>query len=188
MNWKSSFVAIICTFFTFTSLSTEADTFGHASGKADNKIHFVCWVPYASGGGNAPAELNDHLTYINTTVFPQSGVYAYPYPCVPLVDAFFDDDLNNPTLYGVEYCRIFPLSQPGNRCVEADVKINNTTITADAQAAGKSVSAVKRFNWCHETGHSFGLNHTTGSNCLNTGLQTYQSYSSHHIQHLNNDL
>lgn len=185
MKFKSRFMMVGLTVFMSISLSmtAQADIFGTSQGRADNNVHFVCWVPFASGGGSAPAELNNYLWgYLNGSVYFQTGVYAYPYPCVPLVDAFLDDNLSDPFLYGMTTCRV-PLL-PGNICVEADVQINKARITADAIQVGISVSAVKQFNWCHETGHSFGLRHTGGSDCLRQGLNTFQTYSSHHIQHL----
>lgn len=166
------------------SFSAQADFFGGP--KADNKVHFVCWVPWASTRRPAPPELNSHLTYLNLQVYPATGVHAVSYPCEPLVDVFYDDSLNDAVNYGLYTCKRFQIPTL-TTCIEADVLINPTLIEIAADILNISASDMKEANWCHETGHSFGLNHyPTG--CLKQEAHTLRTYDPHHIAHLKNDL
>jgi hypothetical protein len=137
-----------------------------------------------SQGGNAPSELNSYLGYVNSSVYPATGVFVYPYPCVPLVDAFYDDDLSDPGLLGLYECQVY--ADPGiwTTCIEADVKINKYSIALTAQQTpGVSASALRKSTWCHETGHSYGLNHLN-SDCMTLNVNTSSTYGGHNINHL----
>ncbi len=176
----------IITIFLSTGLSlpSQADPFGNP--RADNKVHFVCWVPYASTGRTAPAELNNYLTYVNQSVFPKTGVYAYPYPCESLVDVFYDDDLRDDRYLGIRFCNQY--TDGTNVCIEGEVKININAIATAAAQNNVSETALRQSTWCHETGHTFGLQHAEDGSCLTETTTPYQTYSAHQYQHLLNDL
>lgn len=162
----------------------SADSFPTAQGKADNKNHFVCWVPWASTGRPAPAALNNHLRYAASTLYYQTGARVITYPCVPLVDVFLDDDLRDNRLLGQRRCRVWPLS-PGNVCIESSVRINPYAVKKVAQIKNLSESLFEQHVWCHEYGHSFGLQHHGASgDCMTNLMETTRSYSSHHLTHI----
>ncbi len=172
----------------FISVTVNADPFGTvANPKADNKNHFVCWQPYLNEGRVAPEELNNYLAYVQDTVYPVTGVWVYPYPCVDLVDAIYNDDFKDSRYLGIRLCNKFA-DETLKTCYESEVKINPARIEVTAKDAGVSASALRQSTWCHETGHTFGLPHAEDGSCLTETAQPYLNYSSHQLLHLYNDL
>jgi len=173
-------VRIIFLFCILFAQTLKADPFPNANGQADNKVHYVCW----DQSGNAPSELVSYLNYVNSTVYANSGVFAYPYPCVPLVDAIYSDLLIGNDL-GVRVCKL----KVGNLCVESDVLINKQLIDAQAANHGLTPSESKEKTWCHETGHSFGLAHSSlnSNNCMKEGWSSLSQHDIHQmLTHLSN--
>ena len=162
----------------------SADSFPTAQGKADNKNHFVCWVPWASTGRPAPAALNNHLRYAASTLYYQTGARVIPWGCVPLVDVFLNDDLRDGGLLGQRYCRVWPLSA-GNVCVESSVRVNTPLVKRVAIAKKLHQSSFEQHVWCHEYGHSFGLQHHGASgDCMTNVMEATLRYKSDHIYHI----
>ncbi len=173
-------VRFILVILILVSQPLSADPFPNSNGKADNKVHFVCW----DQPGEAPSELIDHLNYMNTVVYNNSGLYAYPYYCTALVDAIYSDLLVSNQL-GVRICN----NKVGDVCIESDVLINKQKINAEAANHSMTPTAVKRKVWCHESGHSYGLAHSSlnSTNCMVQGFSTHWWHSTHQmISHLAN--
>jgi hypothetical protein len=166
----------------------RGDTFGTACcGKADSKAHWACWVP-DPGAANIPFALWEYLfDYLNDEVNVAAGITVpWSNTCEAGTDMFLDNRLSNPNNWGLQFCRTAVVN---GICAESSVQINDSKIVTDAAAQGLWVEAVREFNWCHEGGHSLGLNHlASGSECLRSGVQTFTTYGSHHLGHLNNDL
>jgi hypothetical protein len=183
MKFKPVVILLSTIIFWLASIiPATADPFPAAGfGKADNKTHFVCW----DGGAFNYPELNSHLSYINTSVYSLTGAYVVAWPCEPLVDVFYNDNFVHPTIVGQQTCRV-PLV--GDVCIESDVRINPTLITSAAQAAGVSPSAFRRTVWCHETGHSFGMEHASDDCMISGKVATAIHYSFHHLVHVRLDL
>lgn len=176
--------------FTATFLSVIfvpaawADAFPRSgTGKADNKLHYVC----RDGSGSVPSELNDALYALNVQNYVLTGVLLYGYPCVPLVDVFYDDALDgDPGVLGLSYCRV---ALQGNVCIEGQAWIDKSNIATAASDAGISASDLRKTVWCHETGHTFGLIHdSAGSDCMTSGAIVSSTLKAHHQTHIKNDL
>lgn len=177
MKKRSTIILLWLVFFT---PGVRAGAFPNSGGKADNKRHFVCW----DAPGSYTAELTSYLWYLNITVYGQSGMHAYAQACAPLVNAWFDNTMSssNPAILGLRYCRV----SSGNICIEADVMIEESNITAAAQFFNIPVANLKEKVWCHETGHSFGLKHHSKSgsqDCMKSGAHDHLVYKPHHINH-----
>jgi hypothetical protein len=170
------------------SLAVKADTFGTACcGKADNKDHFACWVP-DPGASTIPWAIWQYLFgYMNEEAYEASDVFVWwDSTCAAGTDMFLDNRLANDSFLGLEFCRV---SVVNGICTEAAVQINDDEIVEQAAAFSLWVEDVRQHNWCHEGGHSLGLNHVSdSSSCLQTGVQTITPYSAHHLDHMDTDL
>jgi hypothetical protein len=170
-----------------TATFAQAHQFG-TPGIADDKSHSACWVPNPSAP-TIPYALWQYLYgYLNDEINVAAGVTVpWDWTCAAGTDMFLDNRLANPSFYGLQFCKNYDAF--ANVCLESSVSINDGLIVTDATNNGLSVEAVREYNWCHEGGHSLGLNHTTtSSDCLRTGLNTFKTYNLHHIAHLNIDL
>ncbi|MEY4550454.1 MAG: hypothetical protein RL685_6649 [Pseudomonadota bacterium] len=161
--------------------TADADTYpGTNDGRfPDGGSHVGCWVPNPSTA-TIPSPIWQHLfNYMDTTVQAATGLdVAWTTDCSNLADMRLDDRDTDPDRYGVRFCA----QASGNICLGNNVLINKTTIAADATAS-ITVAEFERKVWCHETGHSAGLGHENG--CLVSGLSENNTYSAHHITHLN---
>lgn len=170
-----------------TATFAHAHNFG-SPGIAEDKAHSACWVPNPSTS-TIPYALWQYLYgYLDDEVNAAAGITVpWDWTCAAGTDMLLDDRLANPNFYGFHVCQDHNVHT--NKCHSNSVMINDGLIVQDATAAGLAVEAVREFNWCHEGGHSFGLNHsTTTSDCLRTGLQTFNTYNLHAISHLTHSL
>lgn len=157
---------------------------GANAGGADDKAHWACWVP-DPGTEFIPWALKFYLNFLEGYMNNAAGITVpWSSTCAAGTDMFLDDRLSNSGLYGLRTCRVAIVN---NVCGESSVMINDSKIVADATNAGLSPDAVREYNWCHEGGHSLGLDHDTYS-CMMTGLNTVDTYSGHDIDHIDEDL
>jgi len=159
----------------------HADGFGRSGhGRADAPPHTGCWVP----GGTPGWPLFQHLRYLR-------GFISVPglKRCTRGTDMFLDNRLSNRHYFGVRTCRSNVVN---GICDESSIRINKQLINSFADRRGTARNSVQLFNWCHEIGHSFGLNHSSvsssGYNCMRTGFRSDSKYLNHHRVHVKNDL
>lgn len=163
-----------------------ADTFPGAVGPSGSGLMVATDGPYVTAcwndSGSTPAELNDHIDYVNGTVASQTDLVMELGSCdTYTTDMLFDDNLTTGTLMGLATCLVVGGDLANNstatnvECERWQIQINPSKITS---SCGSS-SAYKRANWCHESGHGLGLGHE--NNCMSTGCGTDTTYSTHHI-------
>lgn len=163
-----------------------ADDFPGAAGPSgsgflvatDGPFVTSCW----NDSGSLPAELGDHINYINGTVGTQTDLVVDVDDCdTTTTDMLFDDNLTSGTLLGLATCLEIGGDLANNatstnvECERWQIQINPSKISA---SCGSS-SVYRRASWCHETGHGLGLGHETS--CMFNGCTLSTTYSDHHI-------
>lgn len=163
-----------------------ADTFPGASGPSGSGLKVATDGPYVTAcwndSGSLPAELNDHISYVNATVAASTDLVMDYGSCdTNTTDMLFDDNLTTGGLMGLATCLVVGGDLANNatttnvECERWQIQINPTAI---ASSCGSSTT-YKRANWCHESGHGLGLGHE--DSCMTTGCTLSTGYSSHHI-------
>lgn len=182
MKIYMSTLAVI--FLLALSPNSEGHIFGENGLIADNKTHYVCW----NDTGSYPPELSGVLYFFNNYYYiPTTGMHAVSYPCVPLVDVFFDDNLYQPDTLGRWTCTVPDLAN--GICIQGTAKINLDYTSYSATYHGHVLSDLRWKVWKHELGHSFGLNHEPyGSAMMQGGQYLFYFYSADHIGHMESEI
>jgi hypothetical protein len=176
---RISRMGILALIALFTYAPAHADYWGPIT--ADNKNHYYCWA----GSGDVDDALWGFVYTFDNFIGPGIGVDLIPWSCESLVDAWYSN-----TLSSGEYGNWTCVNLSGTLCIESTVRINPSTIQTAADTLGHYVYSAKWKVWCHETGHSFGMQHKPHSGqCMVEGLTAlYSGYDSDQLGHLENDL
>ncbi|MDT8397271.1 MAG: hypothetical protein RQ899_01485 [Pseudomonadales bacterium] len=165
------------------SSSAMSDNFGSIA--ADNKDHFICW----NDDGFVPDELWAWWYGFGVLYSPQTGVDLIAWPCEPLVDVFFDDNHSIPNEWGRWMCTNVNLTTM--KCIQGKVSQNSYKIEHEATVSPyfQNSTGAKYKNWCHEAGHSFGMQHVITGSCMVESMWTIPlNYSADELTHLTDDL
>jgi hypothetical protein len=155
-----------------------ATTYPSSAGRPDNLTSSGCWV---AGGSTIPQSLFD-TWWVNVDGFTNVTTVFHD-PCVDETDARFAIETHPlfPNVLGTTECVDF---QPNGDC-----DTHNVRLDPDRDAEGYCF----QFNtWCHEVGHSLGLDENPGpltcmapgqNACTDPGAHWYDG--AHEVGHIN---
>lgn len=159
----------------------------------DNREVYTCWLPDADV--QWPSALSYHWIYMDTAVQnATSNDFVYwtnQASCENELTDIQYEYFHDPDLYGVAYCNnwvLRPNDPPptDSVCTGYTVSINGNAIDRAAAAANLNSWWVRRYNWCHETGHAMGLGHQDTSACMRQGVSINVHHSTWEINQMDN--
>lgn len=159
----------------WTASGAQADPFGQCdrnSGcRADNFEHTYCFGPSLAGDGFQSAAGYGMSNLVTQTNFTKT----YMSSCSSNTDVVFKRE-DGMSALGDYLCMAFVSGT--RKCNRARVRFNGRLLK---QKRHKNNTA------CHEVGHSGGLGHGSGNDCMIAqGPSNKIHYNGHHVTHLNN--
>ena len=154
-----------------------ANGYPNPHGRPDNLTSAGCWV---AGGNSIPQSLLD-TWWVNIDSFTNVAT-VWQNPCDSTTDARFQIQQHPlaPNALGTTECANFHSS---GDCNTYDVRMD-----PDREVQGYC----NQYNtWCHEVGHSLGLNDNSGSTCMGPGANActdpgaHWYDGSHEVGHIN---
>lgn len=143
---------------------------GSAGGKPDNSEHTYCFSNEFTGGNS-----HEGGTYAMHNLDDQTTMFDNQVPdCGANTDAKFH--IAQLGFDGQWTC----VDSSGNYCLSSRLEFDHSSIT--------SLNDWKQ-TACHEVGHSVGLAHGDGSDCMGTQHDdpNDREYDGHHVNHINSD-
>ena len=149
-----------------------ADNYGNGDGSAglrpDNSLHTFCFAANYDGSNPPDAAGQSMTNLVNETTMTKERV-----DCGGDTDARFTIAQLGPFADGRWTC----LTGSGNYCNHALLEFDTSNIGSPNDW---------RQTTCHEVGHSVGLAHGDGNDCMGTDPGEHH-YNNHHQAHINND-
>lgn len=175
--WTLGLIATLSFFAGLPGPRATADPFGvgppNAGWFADNANH--SWCTYGSFVSTWYNPIRDSMYTLDVTT---DMTRTYVSVCDSATDVQFHLSTSSSMgagVLGTYNCLVTVTS--ANRCGAARIRLNTDLLDTFSRRMKTS---------CHEVGHSVGLTHTSAyGGCMVSGYSNNNTYSSHHVNHIN---
>lgn len=192
----------------FVNLSNvaEAHDFGNCTSTSgcvpEDKFHGACWVPDPDTTIIPFASWWHVFGYLDDEVADETGIdISWHTSCPGGRDMRMTDEYSSSANLGLTTPTNCSGSGSSAVCNGHVVAVNAIRILGWTQGGDTIPSGTALFCsaitdrqllaqkvWCHESGHSLGAGHNSGSHCMNTGCLTWTEYRDNDLWHFEFDL